>query len=342
MEGGVIRAKAPLRVSFGGGGTDVSPYPEERGGCVLNATISLYVYGTMVPNHTSSIHIESLDYLSSFNYHTRDSLSYDGQMDLVKGVIRKFEANRFHRTGLHLFLHGDAPPGSGLGTSSTMVVMLIGLFKELQHMSLANYDIAELAYEIERVDIGIKGGRQDQYAATFGGFNFIEFDKDQVVVNPLNIRRDLINELEYNCLLCFTGGTRQSTELIEKQITNYQQHNGSALDALCEIKRIAVEMKNALLLGHLDYFGELLHEEWECKKKTADGISTPHIDELYEVARKSGAIGGKITGAGGGGFLFLYCPYNKKHLIGEKLQTAGGKIIPFQFEPTGLQTWRIN
>jgi D-glycero-alpha-D-manno-heptose-7-phosphate kinase len=337
----MIRAKAPLRLGFGGGGTDVSPYTEERGGCVLNATITQYVYGTLVPNNSNSIHIESLDYNSIIKYQTNDKLGYDGQMDLVKGVIRKFEANRFHRNGIDLFLHGDAPPGSGLGTSSTFVVSLIGLFKEWQRLPLTNYDIAELAYEIERVDISIKGGRQDQYAATFGGFNFMEFYRDQVIVNPLKISQDLINELEYNLILCYTGGIRQSEKLIEKQINNYESKDEKVIEALDQIKQMAIDMKKALLLGKLTEFGGLLHDEWEFKKKTAEGITTPIIDELYETARKAGAIGGKISGAGGGGYMILYVPYDKKHIITEELQKAGGKIVNFKFEPVGLQTWRI-
>ena len=204
------------------------------------------------------------------------------------------------------------------------------------------YEIAELAFEIERNDVGIKGGRQDQYAATFGGFNFIEFHGKQVIVTPLKISPLLINELEYNLLLCYTGEIRESQILIEKQIQNYRSQARTTLDALDEIKQLAVEMKKALLLGRINEMGALLHHEWQFKKATAQGISTPFIDELYDEARKSGAVGGKIAGAGGGGYMLLYCPFHKKHKVSVRLTEMGGQIIPFRFDGTGLQTWRVN
>ena len=338
----MIRARTPLRLSFGGGGTDVSPYPEEKGGCVLNATINLYVYGTLIPNHASSINIRSLDYDSVIRYTKTADLDFNGQMDLAKAVIKRFEPNQFtEKTGFDLYLHGDAPPGSGLGSSSTFVVTLIGLFKEWQGLPLTPYEIAERAFEIERIDVGIKGGRQDQYAAAFGGFNFIEFLKDQVIVTPLKLNPLLINELEYNLLLCYTGGTRESQKLIEKQTQNYQSRNKITMEALDQIKQTAMDMKKALLLGKLNAFGELLHHEWNYKKSMAEGITTPYIDELYEEARNIGAIGGKIAGAGGGGYMLLYCPFHKKHKVSKKLSEMGGQMIGFRFDLAGLQAWRV-
>ena len=338
----MIRARTPLRLSFAGGGTDVSPYSDERGGYILNSTVTLYVYGTLIPNSESSINIRSLDYDSVVQYTRLADFDFNGQMDLAKGVIKHFKAHQFEKGGFDLFVHGDAPPGSGLGSSSTFVVTLIGLFKEWLGLSLTSYEIAELAFEIERIDVGIKGGRQDQYAASFGGFNFIEFQKDQVIVNPLKISPLTINELEYNLLLCYTGEVRESQKLIEKQVHNYKQHSEKTLNALDRIKQLAVDIKKALLLGRLNDFGELLHEEWKHKKMTADGITTPFIDELYEEAQKAGALGGKIAGAGGGGYMLLYCPFHKKHKVSRRLSNLGGQIINFRFDEKGLQTWRVD
>jgi D-glycero-alpha-D-manno-heptose-7-phosphate kinase len=338
----MIRARTPLRISFAGGGTDVSPYADEKGGCILNATINLYVYGTLYQNDEGSINIRSLDYDSVVQYTKSADLDFNGQMDLAKGVIKRFQALPFKKGGFDLFLHGDAPPGSGLGSSSTFVVTLIGLFKEWQGLSMTPYEIAELAFEIERGDVGIKGGRQDQYAATFGGFNFIEFLGKQVIVTPLKISHLWLNELEYNLLLCYTGEIRESQILIEKQIQNYTTHSDTTLHALDEIKQLALEMKKALLLGKINEMGELLHQEWQFKKATAPGISTPFIDELYDEARKAGAVGGKIAGAGGGGYMLLYCPFHKKHRVSMRLAEMGGQIVPFRFDGSGLQTWRVN
>jgi D-glycero-alpha-D-manno-heptose-7-phosphate kinase len=338
----MIRARSPLRLSFAGGGTDVSPYPEEKGGCILNTTISLYVYGTLLPSSGNEINIRSLDYDSVVRYTKTADFDFNGQMDLAKGVIKHFKNDPFEKGGFDLFLHGDAPPGTGLGSSSTFVVTLIGLFKEWVGIPLTPYEIAELAYKIERNDVGIKGGRQDQYAATFGGFNFIEFMGDQVIVTPLKVSDLTVNELEYNLLLCYTGEVRESQKLIEKQVHNYRQGSSKTVEALDQIKQLAIDMKKALLLGKLAEFGELLHEEWKYKKMTAEGISTSTIDALYDEARKAGATGGKIAGAGGGGYMLLYCPFHKKHKVSQRLSQMGGQIIPFRFDAKGLQTWRVH
>jgi D-glycero-alpha-D-manno-heptose-7-phosphate kinase len=221
------------------------------------------------------------------------------------------------------------------------VVALIGLFKQWLHLPLTHYEIADLAYQIERVDLGIKGGKQDQYAATFGGFNFIEFDRDTTIVNPLRVSRNVINELHYNLLLCYTGKTRRSAGIIDTQVEGYVQRKEEVLRAMDELKRIATALKNALLQGRLDDFGALLHEAWMNKKKMAAQISDPHIDELYETACRHGALGGKITGAGGGGYMFFYCPFDRKHVVAEQLGRLGAQVVNFTFELRGLQTWEV-
>lgn len=334
----IIRSKAPLRISFGGGGTDVSPYPERKGGATLSITIDKYTYCTLVKRSDNSINVKSLDYDTLIKYHTDDELLYDGKLDLVKATIKVMEV----KTGLDLFLHSDAPPGSGLGTSSTLVVALVGAFKHWLKLPLTDYDIAELAYRIEREEVGIKGGKQDQYAATFGGFNFIEFFGEKTIVNPLRIKADTINELGYRLMLCYTGKRRLSAGIIDEQVSNYIQAKEDVVQALDQTKELAITMKNALLLGKINEFGLLLHEAWCTKKRFSAKVTDPGIDELYEVARKNGTIGGKLLGAGGGGYLLLLCEFDQRHIVAEKLEEAGGKIVNFAFDPKGMQSWEVN
>ena len=218
------------------------------------------------------------------------------------------------------------------------------LFRSLKHwrrLPLTNYEIAELAYRVERVELGIKGGMQDQYAAVFGGFNFIEFNPGAVIVNPLRIDPEVLNELEYNLLLCYTGRTRLSANILSTQIDAYERHDPDVMSAMDEMKGITIELKNALLQGRLGDFGTLLDDAWIQKKRMADQITNPGIDALYEAARHAGAIGGKILGAGGGGYLLLYCEFDKKHLIAKELEELGGQVVKFAFEHSGLQTWEV-
>lgn len=333
----IIRSKAPLRISFGGGGTDVPPYSDEKGGAVLSTTINKYSYSTLIPRKTKSINVTTLDYDIVAKYRVKEDLFYDGKLDLVKAVIKNLGTKK----GFDLFIHSDAPPGSGLGSSSTMVVTLVGAFNRWLKKPATDYDIAELAYKIERKDLGIKGGKQDQYAATFGGFNYIEFYSHSTIVNPLRINRDTLNELEYRLLLCYTGKTRLSAKIIDEQIDRYNRKEKKSLESLDELKAICMDMKNALLQGNLEEFGELLHNGWMKKKELASKISNPEIDALYKKARENGAIGGKILGAGGGGYLLLFCEFDKKHIIAEKLEKMGGQVVEFGFDYKGLQTWTV-
>jgi D-glycero-alpha-D-manno-heptose-7-phosphate kinase len=223
-----------------------------------------------------------------------------------------------------------------------MMVALVGLLKEFHGLPLTDYEVAELAYQIERVDLGIKGGMQDQYAAAFGGFNFIEFLADRVVVNQLKVSRDIINELEYNLLIGNTGRLRLSSHIIDDQVRRYEEGDADANAALREIKALATEMKNALLHRKLDEFGRLLDLEWQHKRRMSPRISSPELDELYATALREGAIGGKITGAGGGGYMLLYCRFDRKPAIREKLAEMGVQMGEVSLEPLGLQTWRVN
>jgi D-glycero-alpha-D-manno-heptose-7-phosphate kinase len=333
----IIRTKAPLRISFGGGGTDVPPYPEERGGVTLNTTINKYAYATLMPLKGKEIKVTSLDYDIVAKYRTDRELVYDGELDLVKATIKAFCPDR----ALHLYLHSDAPPGSGLGSSSTMCVALVAAFKHHLNLPLTEYEIADTAYRIERVDLGITGGLQDQYAATFGGFNFTEFLRDRVIVNPLRVRMDTLNELEYRLLLCYTGSTRLSANILSEQTQSFRDKKKDVVDSLDYIKELAISMKNALLRNELDQFGDLLHEGWVQKRHLASGISSPAIDRLYEISRENGAVGGKLLGAGGGGYLLLFCEFDKRHIVAEKLEAAGGQLVDFGFEKHGVQTWEV-
>jgi len=335
----LIRSKAPLRISFAGGGTDVPPYPQERGGVVLSSTINKYVYSSLIPlEDKDEVEVNSLDYNMTVKYENEEDLKYNGKLDLVKSVLKTMKVMG---KGIRVYLHSDAPPGSGLGASSTIVVCLIGLFKHWLNRPLTNYDIADLAYQIERVDLGIKGGLQDQYEATFGGFNFIEFLKDAVIVNPLKISPDIVNELNYNLLLCYTGKRTLSGHIIQEQVEKFVTKKKEVVEAMDRLKEVTIEMKNALLQARLDDFGKLLHDAWQYKKKMASKITAPFIDEMYEAALKRGALGGKILGAGGGGYLLLYAPFDKKQAIAKELEKLGGRLADFNFEFEGLRTWQI-
>ena len=333
-----LRARAPLRLSFCGGGTDVSPYPEEHGGMVLSATINHYAHASLRPRRDVRFTLASLDYDAVAKYDHPRRLKFDGNLDLIKAVIKAFRVRR----GADVWVHSDAPPGSGLGASSTLVVALIGLLAEWARRPMSGYEIAELAYRVERVDMGLAGGRQDQYAAAFGGFNFIEFGADSTVVNPLRIRADVLQELEYRLLLCYMGQTRQSARIIERQTEAYRTGRARTVEALHRLKRETLEMKKALLLGDVDAMGELLHEAWEQKKRLDEGISTPHIDRLYQLARREGAIGGKMPGAGGGGYFLLLTRFDRKHRVAAMLEKHGGQVVPFQFERRGVLTWSVD
>ena len=343
----ILRSKAPLRISFAGGGTDVSPYPEEKGGAVLNCTIDKFAYATLeaVPDGAGRVEVESLDYNVTVNYEkASDFLEPTGELDLVQAalrVLRRTPNGTANSDALKLFLHSDAPPGTGLGSSSTMVVALVGAFQQYLHEPWTAYDVAELAYEIERREFGMKGGRQDMYAAAFGGFNFMEFNATRTVVNPLKIRPDVVNELAYRLLLCYTGTSHYSNDIIERQQRSYSEKRAGTVEALDATKQLAIDMKNELLRGNLDEMGRLLDAGWQFKKQFTDGISNDRIDAFYAKAREAGALGGKLVGAGGGGYLLLFCDFARRAKVARAVQLAGGRVEDFALEPEGLQTWSV-
>jgi len=330
----IIRSIAPLRISFAGGGTDIAEYSRVQGGAVINSTINWYAHTHLKPTE-KSIRLISLDYGTDEKI---EYFKYDGKNDLVKATLKRI-AQGNHAGGAELFMHTDAPPGSGLGSSSAVVVSLIGALNNWLNQFMGDYEVAEAAYEIERKELSLKGGYQDQFASTFGGFNYIEFLKDgKVIVNPLRMSYESIRELECHLLLCYTGSTRLSAKIIERQIDDFKE--GRNIEALHEQKRMAFDMKNALLKGDHDDFGRMLDVVWETKKKMTSGITNSHIDSLYETAKAKGAVGGKILGAGGGGYLLLYCDYKKKHEVERAMHSMGTEPKPFSFVKDGLTVWR--
>jgi D-glycero-alpha-D-manno-heptose-7-phosphate kinase len=339
----IYRSKAPLRIGLAGGGTDVSPYSDLYGGAVLNATISLYAHAAIEPLEVKKIILSAVDRHEQQEFVWTKELSVNGGLDLLKGVINRIQKDySLPQQGFRLTTYVDAPAGSGLGTSSTLVVAVLGAFAEMLRLPFGEYDLAHYAFEIERNDLQIAGGRQDQYAATFGGVNYMEFFAgDKVVVNPLRIKQQYLFELENNLLLYYTANHRDSGKIIEQQALNVLNKRESAIEAMHQLKQQALMLKEALLKGKLDEFGEILDFGFRQKRKMADGISNPLLEEIYEAAKAAGATGGKISGAGGGGFMIFYCPGNTKYKVMNALEKFGGWSRQYQFVQHGLETWTI-
>jgi D-glycero-alpha-D-manno-heptose-7-phosphate kinase len=339
----IYRSKAPLRIGLAGGGTDVSPYSDTYGGAILNATVSLYAYSNIEPQSNNIIILNTLDRKEEERFEWAAHLPINGTLDLLKGVYNHIQKKYgIPLTGFRLSTFVDAPAGSGLGTSSTLVVAIIAAFTEMLRLPLGEYDIAQMAYEIERKDLNMAGGKQDQYAATFGGVNFMEFyEGDKVIVNPLRIKQHYLFELENNLLLYYTATTRESATLIEKQSNNVINKQTKSIEAMHQLKQQAQRMKEALLKGRLHEIGEILDFGFQQKKQMAEGISNALMDELYEAAKKAGATGGKISGAGGGGFMIFYCPNTTKYKVQEQLEKFGGHCKPYRFTEHGVTSWTI-
>ena len=337
----IYRSKAPLRIGLAGGGTDVAPYSDIYGGAILNATISMYAYANIEPRNDGKIVLNSIDKGEEIVLESALNLPIDGKLDLLKGIYNRVAKDFTHKPlSFTLSTYVDAPPGSGLGTSSTLVVTILGAFAEWLRLPLGEYDLAHLAYEIERNDLKMAGGKQDQYAATFGGVNFMEFfDDDKVIVNPLRIRSKYLNEMAHNIVLYYTETSRLSSKIIEAQSRNVISKNQKSIEAMHQLKKQAILMKEAILKGELEKIGEILDFGWEFKKQMADGITNPMIDEIYEAAKANGASGGKISGAGGGGFIFFYCPQNTRSKVVKALEAFGGQVKRYEFTTHGLTTW---
>lgn len=339
----IIRSKAPLRIGLAGGGSDVSPFSDIYGGAILNATINQYAYATLEPTTDNKIRFYSVDKELQLDFDANKELPLDHELSLLAGIYNRIVKD-YTKASLSFTLttHVDAPPGSGLGSSSTLVTAILGAFVEWLKLPLGEYDIARLAYNIERIDLNQAGGKQDQYAATFGGVNFMEFySDDKVIVNPLRIKTSILNELAYSMVLYFTGASRFSSSIIDKQRDSVKNNQEDKITAMQKIKEQAILMKEALLRSNLNEIGPILDFGWNHKKQMADGISNPHIDEVYEAVMKAGSTGGKVSGAGGGGFMFFYCPNNTRHNVIKTLNALGGTVKPFNFSKQGLTTWKV-
>src|SRR6476469_2810302 len=337
----IYRSKAPLRIGLAGGGTDVSPYSDLFGGAILNATLSLYAHATIEPLDEEKIILEAADRDESATWGFEKVLPIDGKLDLLKGVYNCIQRDYGGiKCGFKLTTFVDAPAGSGLGTSSTLVVAIIGAFAEMLRLPLGEYDMAQYAYQIERNELNLAGGRQDQYAATFGGVNFMEFyADDKVIVNPLRIKQHYLFELENNLVLYYTATSRESANIIVEQRQNVTSKNESSIEAMHQLKAQAQMLKEALLKGRLNDFGSILDFGYQKKRRMSAGISNPLMENIYETAKGAGATGGKISGAGGGGFMIFYCPGTSKHKVIEALKPFGGQHRNFQFTEHGLTTW---
>ncbi len=337
----IVRARVPLRLGLAGGGTDLSPYCDEHGGAVLNVTIDRYAYAFIEPSDDGRVHFIAPDMAMEESFPPELEAISAASLQLHAGVLarmsREFAGGRVSPLRITSFV--DAPAGSGLGSSSALVVALVEAFRTYLGLPLGQYDVAHTAFEIERLELKLAGGKQDQYAATFGGANFIEFlAEHRVIVNPLRVPSGLLNELETSTVICFTGVSRRSEKIIEDQ-TQRMTGPGKDLKDLHQLKSDAIEMKQALLRGEIEHMAVVLNRSWEAKKRTAAGISTALIETLYERGRAAGAMGGKVSGAGGGGFMMFLVPPPRRMQLIKALNDAGGVAGGVHFTAEGAESW---
>jgi len=340
----IIRARAPLRLGLAGGGTDVSPYCDIHGGYVLNATIDRYAYAVIKTLDEPVVRFVATDQQTEKVAAVDEPLLLNGNLDLHKAVYNHMiqHYNGGKPISMELSTFCDAPVGSGLGSSSTLVVVIIRAFSELLNLPLDDYTIAHLAFKIERVDCGLQGGRQDQYSATFGGFNFMEFYADErAVINPLRVKNWIICELEASLLLFYTGVSRESAKIIADQSSNVKSGLVDAVEAMHGIKNEALTMKECILRGDFDGIVASMRKGWESKKRSATTVSNLHIDEIYNAAINAGALAGKVSGAGGGGFMMFFVPPEKRMDVVRALEGFNGQVSNCHFTKHGTQAWKI-
>jgi D-glycero-alpha-D-manno-heptose-7-phosphate kinase len=339
-----IRSKAPLRLGLAGGGTDISAYYSLYGGYVLNATIDMYAYCTIEPNDSGIIEFTAADFDKRISCTAARKLEISDTLPLHTGVYNRIVSDFLDGRALSFSMttYSDAPAGSGLGSSSTMVVAIIKAFVEWLNLPLGEYDIAALAYKIEREDIGFAGGKQDQYAATFGGFNFMEFyERERVIVNPLRLKRWIRNELEASLVLYYTGISRESANIIKEQIQHTRCGDVSNVENMHELKKQAVLMKEALLKGDFKRFSQCLLNGWLAKKNISVSISNSFLDDLYDYVLDKGAESAKISGAGGGGFMMIYCNPCRRITLLKALKEKNGFVLTPSFTEIGTQAWTL-
>lgn len=341
----VVRSRAPLRLGLAGGGTDVSPYCDRYGGCVLNSTINLFSYATIEATTDGTVEFVAPDIGTSVKLDAAAPLPLDEPLRLHRAVYNRIvrDFNDGQPLSLRMTTYSDAPPGSGLGTSSTLMVAMLRGLVEWMGIRLCEYDLGHLAYEIERIDAGLGGGKQDQYAAAFGGFNFMEFYAgDRAVINQLRVREAIVSEFESSLVLFDTGRSRHSAEIIAEQSSNVADPSASrAMEAMHGIRQDAFDIKEALLKGDMHGLAEVFRQSWERKKKTAQSISNAQIDHVYDRVMAAGGLAGKVSGAGGGGFMmFIVDPVRRQSVL-EVLSQEKGRIVPFHFVGGGALAWRM-
>lgn len=338
----IIRAKAPLRLGLAGGGTDVAPYCNIYGGVVLNVTIDMYAYCTIEPTDNGMVEFYASDRGEHFSTSAGQQIPLEGDLLLHKGLYNRIlrDYGKGNKLSLKMTTYSDAPAGSGLGSSSTMMVAMLKAYMEWLNLPLGEYDMAMLAYEVERKEIGLSGGQQDQYAATFGGFNYMEFyENERVIVNPLRLKKWIKNELENSLILYYTGTSRDSAKIIDEQVKC--QKNQTSLEGMHELKRQAARMKETILKGDFDGFADCLHAGWEAKKQTSSAISTPQIEKMYEFVMENGGKAAKISGAGGGGFMMIICDPKRRFELVQKLKQTDGQVMLTSFTENGTQAWTL-
>lgn len=327
----MLIARAPVRISLAGGGTDLPVYYEEHGGLVVSTSIDKYFYAFVTLNDTDSVQITSSDYRTYFRQQRGTPLEWDGDLSLPRAFLHEFGID----AGISLFLASEIPPGTGLGSSSAVSVALAKTLSAVCGQTMSKYDLAELASFVEITKLGMPIGRQDQYASAFGGLNVIRFERHGIQVEPLNLPRATVETLERRLLLFFTGASRNSGSILQHQQAATRQQDAGTLESLHRIKAMADTTIELLRAGELDRYGALLHESWETKKRLTQGISNAQIDGWYDIARTHGAVGGKLTGAGGGGFFLLYCPEQAQAAVTSALELNGLVRMDFRFDEGG-------
>lgn len=326
------RARAPVRISFSGGGSDLTYFFVSDGGAVINATISLYSHATLRKREDDQIIIHSRDIGSSLHaVNLQHALAQKGPFALIQALLKTVHPD----FGFELYLHSDFPIRSGLGGSAVVSAAVLGCFNQFRQDRWDSHEVAELAFQAERLYLGVAGGWQDQYATVFGGFNFMEFRMDQNIVHPLRIHPDILLELEESLVLCDTGTSHDSGDIHLDQRNQIQRE--SVYQKLQSHVELTYRMRNHLLRGRLLQFGQSMHEAWEFKRQFSSKISNSRLDRIYEDARNHGAIGGKLLGAGGGGFFVFYVTPFRKHELISELEAVGLKVHPFRFDQEGLR-----
>jgi len=325
-------SRSPVRISFGGGGTDLASYYKKYGGVVVSAAINKYFYTILEIRLDDRIQLISSDLQVHHTVRDFYDLKLGKGLDIPVAVLKHFNVQR----GLNLFMASEIPPGTGLGSSGAVTVNIINIINELERLKLSKQEMAELAYDIGYNELGMPIGKQDEYAAAFGGVNFMQFNKDGTVeVEPLNIAREVRIRMEDDIMLFFTGRTRESSKILKSQDSSTKDNKGEVVDSLHKIKEIAFEVKKALESGDLNEFGRLLDVSWQIKKNLAKGISNPRIDKMYELAKGNGALGGKLTGAGGGGYFMVYCDKPHQKAVTKVLTKEGLSPLDFHFDKRG-------